>query len=73
LGLSATVLVSAQGRGGAPAPASGAPSRPALDRRLLRILVWQLGPLLYVMGGLFLVGAGCRALVDPRQPVFAEA
>jgi MFS family permease len=28
---------------------------------------------LYVMGGLFLVGAGCWALVDPRHPVFAEA
>jgi MFS transporter, ACS family, glucarate transporter len=28
---------------------------------------------LYVMGALFLVGAGCWALVDPAQPVFAEA
>ena len=28
---------------------------------------------LYVMGGLFLIGAGCWALVDPRKPVFAEA
>jgi hypothetical protein len=28
---------------------------------------------LYVMGALFLVGAGCGALVDPSQPVFAEA
>ena len=28
---------------------------------------------LYVMGALFLVGAGCWALVDPSQPVFAEA
>ena len=28
---------------------------------------------LYVMGALFLVGAGCWALVDPTQPVFAEA
>ena len=27
---------------------------------------------LYVMGGLFLVGAGCWALVDPTRPVFAE-
>jgi len=25
------------------------------------------------MGVLFLVGAGCWALVDPSQPVFAEA
>ena len=28
---------------------------------------------LYVMGALFLVGAGCWALVDPSQPMFAEA
>jgi len=28
---------------------------------------------LYVMGRLFLVGAGCWALVDPSQQVFAEA
>lgn len=28
---------------------------------------------LYVMGALFLIGAGCWALVDPGQPVFAEA
>jgi ACS family glucarate transporter-like MFS transporter len=28
---------------------------------------------LYVMGALFLVGAGCWALVDPTEPVFAEA
>ena len=28
---------------------------------------------LYVMGALFLVGAGCWALVDPTKPVFAEA
>lgn len=28
---------------------------------------------LYVMGALFLVGAGCWALVDPGEPVFAEA
>jgi len=28
---------------------------------------------LYVMGALFLIGAGCWALVDPTQPVFAEA
>ncbi len=28
---------------------------------------------LYVMGALFLVGAGCWALVDPTRPVFAEA
>jgi MFS family permease len=27
---------------------------------------------LYVMGALFLIGAGCWALVDPGQPVFAE-
>jgi hypothetical protein len=40
---------------------------------LLRILVWQLGPPLYVTGGLFLAGAGRCALVDPGQPVFAEA
>jgi nitrate/nitrite transporter NarK len=26
---------------------------------------------LYVMGVLFLVGAGCWAIIDPRQPVFA--
>jgi hypothetical protein len=25
------------------------------------------------MGALFLIGAGCWALVDPGQPVFAEA
>jgi ACS family glucarate transporter-like MFS transporter len=28
---------------------------------------------LYAMGALFLIGAGCWALVDPGQPVFAEA
>jgi MFS family permease len=28
---------------------------------------------LYVMGILFLIGAGCWALVDPTEPVFAEA
>ena len=28
---------------------------------------------LYGKGALFLVGAGCWALVDPSQPVFAEA
>ena len=28
---------------------------------------------LYVMGALFLIGAGCWALVDPSQPVFVEA
>jgi MFS family permease len=28
---------------------------------------------LYVMGALFLIGAACWALVDPTQPVFAEA
>jgi ACS family glucarate transporter-like MFS transporter len=28
---------------------------------------------LYVMGCLFLIGAGCWALIDPRQLVFAEA
>ena len=28
---------------------------------------------LYVMGALFLIGAGCWALIDPGQPVFAEA
>jgi MFS transporter, ACS family, glucarate transporter len=28
---------------------------------------------LYVMGVLFLIGAGCWALVDPRQPVFSDA
>ena len=28
---------------------------------------------LYVMGALFLIGAGCWALVDPTRPVFAEA
>ncbi len=27
---------------------------------------------LYIMGALFLVGAGCWALVDPRKPVFAD-
>ncbi len=27
---------------------------------------------LYVMGVLFLVGAGCWALIDPKRPVFAE-
>jgi MFS transporter, ACS family, glucarate transporter len=27
---------------------------------------------LYVMGMLFLIGAGCWALIDPRQPVFTE-
>ena len=27
---------------------------------------------LYVMGALFLVGAGCWAVVDPTRPVFAE-
>jgi len=27
----------------------------------------------YIMGALFLVGAGCWALVDPTRPVFAEA
>jgi ACS family glucarate transporter-like MFS transporter len=27
---------------------------------------------LYVMGALFLVGAGCWALIDPSEPVFAE-
>ena len=27
---------------------------------------------LYLMGGLFILGAGCWLLVDPRQPVFAE-
>ena len=26
---------------------------------------------LYVMGGLFLIGAVCWGLIDPRQPVFA--
>jgi hypothetical protein len=25
------------------------------------------------MGALFLVGAGCWLLVDPRQPVFGES
>jgi MFS family permease len=28
---------------------------------------------LYIMGALFLVGAGCWTLIDPRQPVFREA
>ena len=28
---------------------------------------------LYVMGALFLVGTGCWMLIDPTQPVFAEA
>jgi MFS family permease len=28
---------------------------------------------LYAMGALFLIGAGCWALVDPGQPVFADA
>ena len=28
---------------------------------------------LYLMGALFLIGVGCWALVDPGQPVFAEA
>jgi hypothetical protein len=27
---------------------------------------------LYLMGVLFLVGAGCWLLIDPRIPVFAE-
>jgi MFS transporter, ACS family, glucarate transporter len=25
---------------------------------------------LYVMGGLFLVGAACGTIIDPRRPVF---
>ena len=28
---------------------------------------------LYLMGALFLLGAVCWTLIDPRQPVFAEA
>ena len=28
---------------------------------------------LYFMGVLFLVGAGCWLLIDPKRPVFAEA
>jgi ACS family glucarate transporter-like MFS transporter len=28
---------------------------------------------LYLMGSLFLVGAGCWAIIDPRRPVFLEA
>ena len=28
---------------------------------------------LYVMGALFLVGTACWMLIDPTQPVFAEA
>ena len=25
---------------------------------------------LYIMGGLFLLGAGCWTIIDPRRPVF---
>jgi hypothetical protein len=28
---------------------------------------------LYIMGALFLLGAGCWVLVDPTEPVFAES
>jgi ACS family glucarate transporter-like MFS transporter len=27
---------------------------------------------LYVMGGLFLLGAGCWLVIDPTRPVFQE-
>jgi hypothetical protein len=28
---------------------------------------------LYVMGALFLVGTACWTLIDPTEPIFAEA
>jgi MFS transporter, ACS family, glucarate transporter len=28
---------------------------------------------LYVMGGMFLIGAGCWLVIDPTRPVFQEA